>query len=144
MESRTWQLLACTSFTPSRSCRKSCSTCTAGECARNPGQPAPSETNPPHKPFHEAFFSHPCTAGTIAKSPWQHMDFTATRSANKIIRPEIFKPLPVLLVMRFCHSHENKKGRRKAGKAPSPPTAWTLTVKPSVKQPSPASLRGPS
>lgn len=110
------------------------------ECAGSPSQPALWEANPLDEPFHEAFFSHRCTDAT-AKSPWQHMDFTATHSANEIIRSEIFKALPLPWVMRFCSSPENKNGRRRAGKAPSLPTAWSLTVKPCSKQLSPASIK---
>lgn len=97
------------------------------ECAGSPGQPALWEANPLHEPF----FSHCCTAATTAKPPWQHMDFTATHSAKEIIRAEIFKALPLPWVMRFCSSPENKNGRRRAGKAPSLPTAWSLAENPS-------------
>lgn len=133
MESRMCKLLTYTSFIPSRSCRKA--HVQLGMCR----QPKPACTVGSKLP--EWALSERPLSPTTAKSPWQHMDFTATRSANEIIRSEIFKALPLLWVMRLCSSPE-KKGRRRAGKAPSLPTAWSLAVKPSKKQLSPASTRG--
>lgn len=119
---------------PIQSCRKA--PVQLGMC-RQP-EPACTVGSKPSAPAAFLPLLHSCHN---SKVPWQHMDFTATRSAKEIIRSEIFKALPLPWVMRFCSSLENKNGRRRAGKAPSLPTAWSLAVKPSRKQLSPASIK---